>query len=210
MPHATLLRRLPILRTAGSCKLAAIALFCVCLLLWGLAAGTTWLGWPIHPRVIRTGLGVTAGVLLASAMLWFSPGNIRDMATPALTRRYYREFGPPMLAYVVVMLGWKRVLAAVDASWLRALVALLPVLLMALVIRALARYVRDSDEMQRRIELESVSLAAGLVGIGYMAAGSLQGAKLITTDAAAAMLGVFPALCVCYGFIRIVIARRYT
>ena len=64
-----------------------------------------------------------------------------------------------MAAYVGIMLVWKRLLDLVDATWLRVLVALLPALLVCWVLRAFVRYVRDSDEMQRRIELESGAIA---------------------------------------------------
>lgn len=193
----------------STCKRVAILIVCVCALLMVIAAGTAWWQWPIHPRLARFGVGLSMGGLVIAAMLWFSPGGFSDIATPALTRRYYREFAPPMIAYFAVMLGWKRVLAAVDAPWMRMAIALLPAVLMAMVIRALVRYVRDSDEMQRRIELESIGLAAGIVGTVYMAGGFLQSAKVISVESAAAMLWVFPALCLGYGVFRTVIARRY-
>lgn len=193
------------------CRRVALLLVCVCVcvLLLVVAAGTAWWQWPIHPRVARFGVGLSVVGLLVAAMLWFTPGGFSDIATPALTRRYYREFTPPMIAYFAVMLGWKRVLAAVDASWMRIAVALLPAIFLAMVIRALVRYVRDSDEMQRRIELESIGLAAGIVGTAYMAGGFLQSAKVIAVEPAAAMLWVFPGLCLSYAVFRIVIARRY-
>jgi hypothetical protein len=46
--------------------------------------------------------------------------------------------------------------------------ALFPALLVCWVMRAFVRYVRDSDEMQRRIELESGAIAALLVRAGYL------------------------------------------
>ncbi len=193
----------------GRCRRRALLVFAACVGLWILAAGTHWLGWPVPHRLVDFGLGLSFGGVLAAAMLWFTPGSFRDVATPALTRRYYREFGPPMAAYVVVMLAWKPLLGSIEQPWLRVLVALLPALLVFLAIRAIARYVRDSDEMQRRIELESVGLAAGAVSTLYMSAGFLQGAKLIAIGATPAMLWMFPLLCMAYGIARIFIARRY-
>ena len=65
-----------------------------------------------------------------------------------------------MAAYVGVMLVWKQLLDLGRApTWLRVLVALLPALLVGWMLRAFVRYVRDSDEMQRRIELESGAIA---------------------------------------------------
>ena len=191
------------------CKRAALIVLAVCLALLAVYAGTLWLHWPVPVRLARFAAGLTVGGFLIAAMLWFSPGGLLAGSTPALTRRYHREFAPPMAGYVVVMLVWKRLLSSVDATWLRVLVALLPAVLVALAIRAVARYVRDSDEMQRRIELESIALAAGVVSTGYMTAGFLQSAKLIAIGATSAMLWVFPLLCVGYGVAKVFVARRF-
>nr|WP_246432395.1 hypothetical protein [Xanthomonas theicola] len=160
-------------------------------------------------RGLLIGLGI--GGLCLAIMLWWSPGSLRDSAPPALAlaRRYYRECVPPMLLYVGVMLCWKRLFDGVEADWARVLIALLPALLLALVIRAVARFVRDSDELQRRIELESIAIAAGLVSGGYMTAGFLQAADVIALPASAAMLWVFPLLCATYGIAKVANARRY-
>lgn len=159
------------------------------------------------PVSLLTGMAV--GALFLALVLWFRPGDPGAGAPPALTRRYRREFVPAMVAYVGVMLFWRRLLGGFDAVWLRVLVALLPALLVLLVVRAMARYVRDSDELQRRIELESVGIAAALVGSGYMVASFLQNAQLIDVSATTAMLWVLPALCLVYGITKLLIARRY-
>jgi hypothetical protein len=174
-----------------------------------LALGLTgqWLGWGAYATGLLIGTGI--GGLFAAAIMWWTPGSLHDSAPASLTRQYYRDFLPPMAAYVVVMVLWKRLLDVVDMSWLRILIALLPALLVLLVIRAMARYVRDADEMQRRIELESVAIAAAVVAAIYMTAGFLQSAGLIAIPAAAAMLWVYPLLCIGYGVVKIVIARRY-
>jgi hypothetical protein len=190
----------------SACKRSAIVVLCLSV---ALLAATPWL--PLrgdnHLRVLCIGLG--SGGLFLGLLRWWSPGSLRDSAPPALARRYYREFGPPMLVYVALMLCWKRLLDSVDAGWARVLIALLPALLVALVIRAVARFVRDSDEMQRRIELESIAIAAGLVSGGYMTAGFLQAAGMIALSASAAMLWVLPLLCATYGLAKGVNARRY-
>lgn len=189
------------------CKRSAIVVLSVSV---ALLAATPWLRLLRGDDYLR-GLwfGLCIGGVFLALVLWSSSGSMRDSAPPALARRYYREFGPPMLVYVVVMLCWKRLLTSVDAGWARVLIALLPALLVALVIRAVARFVRDSDEMQRRIELESIAIAAALVSGGYMTAGFLQAAGMIALPASAAMLWVFPMLCVTYGIAKGVNARRY-
>lgn len=173
---------------------------------WPRAAGEVVIAAGSRPPA-PSGAGI--GLLAAAAMMWRAPAWLRDAAPPALARRYYRDFLPPMLAHVAVMPTWRPLLDAVGPTWLRVVVALLPALLVVLVIRAVARFMRDADEMQRRIELESVAIAAGGVAAVYMAGGFLQSAGLIAIPASVAMLWVFPMLCAGYGFIKIAIASRY-
>ena len=149
-----------------------------------------------------------AGVF-GALLLWWSPDGCASVR-PGLARRYYRELAVPMGAYVLVMLGWKRLLDLVGDGALRVVVALLPAAIVLWMMRVVVRYVRQSDEMQRRIELESIAIAAMLVSSAYMAAGFLQTAKLIDVPAKVAMLWVFPLLCMTYGVVKVAIARRYS
>lgn len=191
------------------CRRAALLLLAGSVLVGATVAIAAWQQWPVKPHALGVVAGLAVFGLLLALVLWFAPERLHEAATPALTRRYYREFVPPMTLYFLVMMGWKPLLRSIDATALRVVVALLPALLMALVIRAVARYVRDSDEMQRRIELESIALAAGVVSTIYMSAGFLQSAKLIAIGATSAMLWVFPLLCVGYGLAKISVARRF-
>jgi hypothetical protein len=92
---------------------------------------------------------------------------------------------------------------------LRAVVAVLPALAIALLMRAALRYLREIDELQRRIETEAIGIASLLVSLLYFAGGLLQKAKVIHLDAAAAMIWVFPLLCASYGIAKMVLTRRY-
>ena len=132
-----------------------------------------------------------------------------DAVPKSALRRYQRDMGIAMTGYVAVMMVWKPLLRAADATWLRVTIALLPAVLMMWVLRAFVRFVRDSDELHRRIELESGSIAALLVSAGYMAAGFVQMAGLIDVPSKLAMLWVFPSVCLSYAIARVVIARRY-
>jgi hypothetical protein len=169
--------------------------------LW--AAGVSVSDWVLG---LITGLGV--GGLFAAVLLWFTP-DMSDAVPKRLAQRYQRDVAWAMGTYVVVMLVWKRLLNMVDATWLKVLIALFPALLVCWVMRAFVIYVRDSDEMQRRIELESGAVAAMLVAAGYLGAGFLQSAKLIDVPAGPALIMVFPAMCLGYGIVKIVVSRRY-
>jgi hypothetical protein len=132
-----------------------------------------------------------------------------DTATPALRRRYMREFIPPMAAYLVLVIASMWLLHQVQAPLLRALIALLPVPPIALAMRAIMRYIRDTDELQRRIELEALSISTALVSLGYLTAGFLQKARVIDVPSSVAMIWVFPLVCLSYGIAKVVIGRRY-
>jgi 1,4-dihydroxy-2-naphthoate octaprenyltransferase len=198
----SLLEALPTCRRKS---LLSLALGVVCLALaWAAHAGD----WPIGDHNLGILAGIGAGAVFAAALLWFMP-DTSGSAPKALMRRYYREFVPAMTGYVAVMLVWKRLLDLVQSPALRVLVALLPALLVVWVMRAFVRFVRDSDEMQRRIELESGAVGALLVSAAYLAAGFLQTAELIDIPSKVAMLWVFPSLCLTYGIAKVFIARRY-
>ncbi|KAF1696184.1 hypothetical protein CSC62_09505 [Pseudoxanthomonas jiangsuensis] len=156
---------------------------------------------------LLVGLGI--GLAFAALLAWQLP-DACDAAPAALRRRYTREMVLAMAAYVVVLTVSISVLKRVDLAPLpRALVALLPVPPIAMSLRAMVRYIRDVDEMQQRIELEAVSLATAFVALGYMTGGFLQSAKVIDVPASAAMIWVFPLLCMAYGLAKAVVARRY-
>jgi len=125
-------------------------------------------------------------------------------------RRYLREFIPAMLGYVLLILSsvyWLR-FGQPPAHW-RPAIALLPVFPIILVMRAMVRVIRDSDELERRIELEAVAISALLVGTGFFSAGLLAGAKVIALDGDAVAVWVLPALCAIYGIAKCWAVRRY-
>ena len=132
-----------------------------------------------------------------------------DSATPALGRRYLREFFPAIFGYVLAMLLSVWLLQRSEPVWLRALIALLPIPPIALAMRAVIRRIRDSDELQRKIELEAVSFASALVSLVYLAGGFLQLAKVVDVPSDVAMVWVFPLMCMSYGLAKLVIMRRY-
>lgn len=130
-------------------------------------------------------------------------------APPALRRRYTRDMTVGMVSYMALLFASLLLLRTVEAPALRALIALLPVAQIALVMRAMLRFIRGVDELQQRIELEAICIAAALVSFGYMTGGFLQAAQVIDVPASAAMLWVFPLVCGLYGIAKSVVARRY-
>lgn len=191
-----------------TCRRKALAALVVGLVLLAMAWAAHALGLAVSDRVLGLLTGLGLGLVFAAALLWFTP-DMSDAVPKRLSRRYQREVWPAMSAYVLSMLVWKRVLGMADATWLKVVIALAPTLFVLWVMRAFVRYVRDSDEMQRRIELESGSVAGLLVSGLYLALGFLQTADLIAIPSKVAMIWVFPLLSIVYGIAKLFIARRY-
>lgn len=152
--------------------------------------------------------GLAVGLLLLALIRAFRPGSCDDV-TPAVRRRYLRQMVPAMMGYVSAVFVSIWLLGRVEAPALRALIALLPVPGIALAMRAIVLRIRDADELQRRIELEAVSIAAAFVSLGYLAAGFLQRAKVIDVPSSVAMIWVFPLACFSFGIAKILLSRRY-
>jgi hypothetical protein len=187
-------------RVARNFLIAAVVLF-------ACAAGLPRV-LPISDTLDGMLYGMGAGCLFGAAFRWFAP-DACDASTPTLRRRYFREFLPPMAAYVVLVFLSLWLLKRVDAPALRALVALLPLPPIAFALRAIMRFIRDADELQRRIELEAVAFSSAFVSFAYLTGGFLQAARVIDVRAADAMLWVFPLTCLAYGVVKAVVSRRY-
>ena len=152
--------------------------------------------------------GLAIGLLCIGLVKAFRPSDC-DEVTPAVRRRYLREILPAMVGYIAAVFVSVWLLKRVDAPALRALIALLPVPAIAFAMRAIVHRIRDADELQRRIEVEAVSLAAAFVSLAYLAAGFLQRAKVIDVPSSVAMIWVFPLVGVSFGVAKLVLGRRY-
>lgn len=124
-------------------------------------------------------------------------------------RDYLRRFLPAMLAYAVVLIAAMFALRHVEATLLRALIALTPLLPIALAAGAMLRFLRDSDELERRVELEAMALAALLLTTGSLALGLLVSAGLLEVDVGQVLLWIMPAYLFLYGICATFMARRY-
>lgn len=184
--------------------LLALAAFCVLLLAlpllpWPDAIGSSRLF--ILPGAIGAG-----GLAIALMLLW-SPGLL-DTYPRDKTLRIVLEALPPFLLYMLAIDRWPALLAHVPAGAWRSVATCAPLLLVLWACWAFVRYMRWLDELQQRVELVSVSLAAGLTAMVAAGAGVLHGSGAIGLPDHAG-LWVFPLLAVAYSLIRTWLTRRY-
>jgi hypothetical protein len=114
-----------------------------------------------------------------------------------------------MLAYTVLLPLAMFGLRHVDGPWARAALAMLPVLAISMAGRAVLRFVRGSDELQRRIQVEALALAALVLCVGSFALGMLSRAGLVAFEGTGVLVMVLPAYVLLYGLFAVVAGRRY-
>lgn len=176
------------------------------------AAGRWLLQWP--EEVVGMWTGIAAGYLLGALVLLLVPRWWRthcdEMYAQPASRRYMRAMWPIMAGYALTLFAsvWL-IKRGIESIPLRSAVALLPLVALGLFMRAALRYLREVDELQRRIETEAIGIASLLVSLVYFGGGLLEKAKVVDVDAGVAMIWVFPLLCLVYGFAKIVLTRRY-
>ena len=129
--------------------------------------------------------------------------------SPAL-RRYYRASVWPSLAFIALaaLHEWATHQPGLAVP-LRLAIALAPVLAMAWMFAAYLRFLRDCDELERRIELGALAWSAGITLQGSMGAMLMLDAGLADWSGrhVAASLGLL--LVVSYALIRGWLHRRY-
>jgi len=126
-----------------------------------------------------------------------------------IEKRYRRELLGASFAYAVVLVIVLPLARRAEVLGWQFVLALVPLLPLAWMLRATVRYIRDSDEFQRRLHLEALAVSAAVVCFVSMAGGILAAANVIALDGSV-LLWVFPALCFLFGVLRCQIARRYT
>lgn len=159
--------------------------------------------WFDHRDLLRGGV-----CALATGVFWLICARFtRDEPMRTAQRRYVREFFPAMAAYVLLLFASLWMLKHVHAVPLRVLIVLLPVVPVVFVVRAMVRLVLASDELERRLQLEAISIASMSVGLLSFAAAFLRGAGLLPIDNA--LMLVLPALFAAYGISSWWVRRRF-
>lgn len=121
--------------------------------------------------------------------------------------RYIRQAMPGMGAYALAILVLSTAKHADISPWLKGVAALLPVLPMIWVVFSMWRLLRDSDELERRIGMESIYVTCGVVGLVTFAAGMLQIMDLLELQDA--LFYVLPLMFCVYGVTQWFVRRKY-
>lgn len=120
-------------------------------------------------------------------------------------RRYAVEFAISMIAYMVILVVSMNAINHGVTPQLKWVFALLPLVPIAFVFAAVVRYVGSIDELQRRILIESLALAAGVTALLGITYGFLEVAGLPRLSAWWAYAAVMVAWIISQPFV----ARRY-
>jgi len=179
---------------------------------FGLAFYGHRVGWTDKSVGVFTGMG--AAFLLFALVLAFAPRWWREHCNEEYSSRAYREYRrrmwPAMLVYMALVFGSTWLLKnTAQPMAMRAAIAIAPALPIFFVMLVFLRYLRTVDEMQRRIEMEAVGVAALVVSQVYLAGGFLQLGKVIDIPSGVAMIWVFPLMCFSYGVGKFLAMRRY-
>ena len=176
------------------------------------AAGRWLLGWPAETVGTWVGIGVIymiTGLGLRLLPKWWRD-HCDEMYTQPAQKAYLRAIWPFLIGYsLLLFLSLWLIRRGIEPVPVRALVALLPVLPLLYFLRASLRYLREIDELQRRIETESIGIASLTLSLIYFGAGLLQKAKVIDVPSADAMIWVFPMTMLIYGIAKFIAVRRY-
>jgi hypothetical protein len=122
-------------------------------------------------------------------------------------RRYRRDFAIGMGLYVIAIVAVVYVLNRYDApAWLAVVLALLPVAPVLFAFRAYVVFLSAADEFQRRIQHESILIAATIVAFASLAYGLLEE---MANFPHVPLIWVMPAMSVAFGVTTFFVARRY-
>lgn len=111
-------------------------------------------------------------------------------------RRHQNEIIVIMAGYTIgaIIVGYVNGIGL--PVWARTLSVLLPVLPTVLVMRSLWRYVRDSDELERRVQMEAIIIACSVTVVLTFLAGWLQLVHVF--EFRAGLLCVLPLMALSY------------
>jgi hypothetical protein len=119
-------------------------------------------------------------------------------------RLYWRRFAAAMTAYVILLIASIYIVKWLDGLP-RLVVSLLPIVPILFGVGAFLAYLRQMDEMQRRIEFEAFAFSLGLTGVISFTLGLMENAGLPPVG----IIWVFPMIIFFWSIGRYIAERRY-
>ena len=120
-------------------------------------------------------------------------------------RRYAIEFSAALLCYAIVLAGSIKLLGSYGETAWRYPLALSPVLPASAALVAFLRFFRGVDEMEQRMQLESLAFAFGASALATFAYGFLEGAGFPHLN----WTFVWPVMGMCWGVGNVLARNRY-
>jgi hypothetical protein len=122
--------------------------------------------------------------------------------------RYLASLRVLTALYVALMLvEWPYVHTVQGQGW-KIVLALLPVIPVLGTLWLMADRVMRIDELQQRLHMIALSVAAGVIAVLSLVGGFLAAAGVVHVGGDL-LIWIYPALCVVYGVTQVVLSRRY-
>jgi hypothetical protein len=126
--------------------------------------------------------------------------------TRRASRRYAAQLSITLAVYLVLLVGGLYAVQHLNvAGNLRYVLLLLPLAPVLAIVPAVLRYLHDTDEFDRRLTMESLSVAAGVTAVYSITCGFLEVAGMQPVSAWFTWLVVMGT----WGIVRIVLRLRY-
>lgn len=120
-------------------------------------------------------------------------------------RVYLRRIAIASVVYTILIIGTRVLLRSIDDTRLRPLVSVLPILPVLFGFFALIQFVREMDELQRKIQLDAMVFSLGLTGVITFTLGLLEGVGVPSLS----MTWVLPLSIALWGIGLALASRRY-
>ena len=131
--------------------------------------------------------------------------NKSAMPVAVAHRRYVIQLGLAMICYGIVLIISLKLIPSVTRGWLQVLVAIAPVVPVIFVLASIVRLLSRIDEMQRRIHLEAMALAAGITALLALTCGFLENAGMPRLSG----FWTFASISLLWAVFAIILQRRY-
>jgi hypothetical protein len=133
--------------------------------------------------------------------------NDSERARERAAVRLFREMFSVGLVYVAAVLGSSLVIKGFDPpQWVAALLAIAPIAPALLALNVQLRYMRATDEFERRLQSEAVLIAAAVVAFTTLAYGQLED---LAGFPDISLMFVLPALWIVWSAASVVLHLRY-